>query len=522
MSTTVDRMTSGLATAPRPAREAWMTAGPALVLMLAAWFVLFWDAIAGAVRVWIGSATFNHCFLIPPIIAYLLWERRAVFAAILPRPSLAALWLLPGLGLVWIVARTASVLEGQQFAAIAILEVLFLVILGWRLYRALLFPLLYLVMMVPTAEFLVPPLQDLTGAFAVFGLELSGIPVFIDGIFIQIPTGDFRIAEACAGLRFLIASVAFGFLFQALFYQAWWKRVVFVVLSAVVPIIANGFRAYGIILIAYLSNNELAVGVDHIVYGWGFFAAVTLALTWAGLRFRDPPIDWAGVTAAIDSGPLPAASRRQVALAAGLAIVAMGLGPALFTYLQVRPGSDRLAALVPPVVSGGWQLSADPTRWSPILPGADRATAARFTKGNQAIDFHIAYYVRQRKGAEIISFANHMADDEIWLRVGSGAAQATVDGKPVQVATTRMSSGRTHRLVWHWYWVGGTFASRTLETKLLQVQGELFQGRRAAAVIAISSEYVGDPESAAAELSDFLAHSQSLSDLLAQVSGETR
>lgn len=522
MSTVADRADHAHLPARGVASRLWVTTGLALGAAIACWLALFWTAAEAAIRVWTGSATFNHCFLIVPIAAYLLWERRAVFAAILPRPGLAALWLMPALGLGWLVARTASVIEGQQFMAVAILEVLFVTVLGWRLYRALLFPLLYLFLLVPTAEFLVPPLQDFTGAFAVLGLELSGIPVFADGIFIQIPTGDFRVAEACAGLRFLIASVAFGFLFAALFYRAWWKRIGFVVLSIIVPIIANGFRAYGIILIAYLSNNELAVGIDHIVYGWGFFAAVTLALTWLGLRFRDPPIEWRAY-AAMAALPVAAeASRGRIALAAALAVLAMAMAPALSAYLQAPLATDRLAALEPPAVGGGWQLSADPPQWTPSLPGADRRVAARFTKGGRAVDFHIAYFVQQRKGAEVISFANRMADEETWLRVGSGSAEATVDGKPLQVAATRMVGAQKQRLVWHWNWVGGTFASRTLETKLLQVRGELVQGQRAAAVIALSTEYVGDPAAAAAVLSDLLADSPSLGDLLTRVAGRAQ
>src|SRR5262249_29732051 len=157
-------------------------------------------------------------------------------------------------------------------------QVTALTILGWRAYRALLAPLLYLYFLVPTGYFLVPTLQDVTSWFAVGGIKLVGIPVFSDGTFIEVPSGSFVVAEACAGLRFLIASVAFGVLFAVLMYRSYWRRAAFIALSIVAPIIANGIRAFGIIYASEMIGNPQAVEADHIIYGWGFFTLVTLLL----------------------------------------------------------------------------------------------------------------------------------------------------------------------------------------------------------------------------------------------------
>jgi exosortase len=77
----------------------------------------------------------------------------------------------------------------------------------------LLGPLLYLFFLVPSGEFLVPKLQEFTASLAIGGLQIVGVPVYSDGIFIQIPEGAFVVAEACAGLRFLVASIAYGAIF---------------------------------------------------------------------------------------------------------------------------------------------------------------------------------------------------------------------------------------------------------------------------------------------------------------------
>jgi hypothetical protein len=109
-----------------------------------------------------------------------------------------------------------------------------------------------------------------------------------------------------------------------------------------VPIIANGLRAFGIIMLAHLTDNRLAAGADHIVYGWGFFVAVTLFLIWVGLKFRDK-ID--GEIPAPETAS-PAAPRR-VGVAAALATVLALTAPAYAAYLQSRSAMAPVALKAP-------------------------------------------------------------------------------------------------------------------------------------------------------------------------------
>src|SRR5260370_7198381 len=97
-------------------------------------------------------------------------------------------------------------------------EVVVLVALGPRVFWLLLAPLLFLFFLVPSGAFLVPTLQKITAQISIAGLELLHIPVFSDGFMIEIPEGTFEIAEACAGLRFLIAPFVFGFFFAVVMY----------------------------------------------------------------------------------------------------------------------------------------------------------------------------------------------------------------------------------------------------------------------------------------------------------------
>lgn len=259
---------------------------PPLAVGLLLLGVLFSREVAAAVQTWNASTAYNHCFLIIPIAFYLLWDRRFDLVGIAPRPMPIALLLGLPLGAIWLLAERLGIMEGRQLVAISFVELLFLAVLGKRLWWAMAGPLLYLYFLVPFGEFLTPKLQDVTTFFIRHGLELLGIPAYIDGYVIEIPQGTFFVAEACAGLRFLIASIAFGCLYALTMYRSPVRRGVFILVSIIVPIIANGLRGIGIVYLGYLLGSAQAAAADHIIYGWAFFSAVILLLIALGLPFR--------------------------------------------------------------------------------------------------------------------------------------------------------------------------------------------------------------------------------------------
>ena len=216
-------------------------------------------------------------------------------------------------------------MEGRQLVAMAFVELLFLAVLGVRLFRALGGPLLYLFFLVPFGAFVTPALQAFTARFIDVGLTVLGIPHFSHGTLIEIAAGTFYVAEACAGLRFLVAAVAFGVFYALLNYRSPGRRVAFIAASVVVPIVANGIRALGIVVLGQLLGSAQAAAADHIVYGWLFFSVVMLLLVAAGLPLREAPAP-PGV-AAHPASP-PAELPRWPALAV-VALAAVGPGTAL-------------------------------------------------------------------------------------------------------------------------------------------------------------------------------------------------
>ena len=500
----------------------WRAAFAVLVFGLIGLVVLFWETAASAVRTWYSSDSYNHGFLIIPVCAYLIWRRRDVFTHLAPHPSLWGIVAAALMALVWKLGELSAILVVQQLALVGMAQALLLAIMGPRVVRALAFPLFYLYFAVPFGSFLIVPLQEVTALIVVRLLQVSGIPVYLDGFWIQIPAASFHIAEACAGARFLLTSLAIGILAAQLFYSHWNRRVLFVALSILVPILANGLRAYGIVAIAHLGSFELAGEVDHVTFGLVFLSVVMAILLALGLTFRErTPVS---ATASVETGgqavlERPYAKFAFMGLAGFLAIVAvsmLGTGPSPRATTAERP-----AISVPEVATPWSRFDYSAKDWEPSFAGAYIEVLQSYIDGGRVVDLYIAYYTHQRQGAEIVNQQNSLAGDGSWSLSEGGGIEAALEGKLLNLGSVRLGSGRAGRLVWYWYWVDGTFTASPLVAKLRQVKARLLGGSQAAAVLAISTPLSGVVDEAAASLHDFLDHLEPLSLFLEKLTPST-
>jgi exosortase A len=339
-------MNIGALSLPANWQEGWKVVREPLPALLFGLIVLgfaFHEEVTSAVSVWYDSTAYSHCFFIIPIAAYLAWDRRQMLAGVPIEPLPAAALLALPLGLAWLVAERMGIMEGRQLVAMTLVQVLFLTVLGRRMFRALAAPLLYLYFLVPFGAFATPKLQDFTANFIYAGLDFLRIPYAADGYLIEIPEGRFYVAEACAGLRFLIASIAFGTLYACLIYRSFLRRAVFMVASIVIPIIANGLRALGIVVLGHLLGSAQAAATDHILYGWLFFSIVILLLILAGLPFRE---DTRVSAAAEPVAVLPPPAPRRLLIAGALAALLAMAGPAASALLD-RSAATAIALPAP-------------------------------------------------------------------------------------------------------------------------------------------------------------------------------
>ncbi|HLI11946.1 MAG TPA: exosortase A [Alphaproteobacteria bacterium] len=485
--------------------RSWQAAAGFCLLTVALLVALLLPTASQMVSTWYHSVTFNHGFLIVPIAAYFVWVRRHRLAAVTPRAEFLGLLPLLAAAVAWFLGRLNGTAIVEEFALVALVQSAVLTTIGWPATRLLLFPLLYLYFAVPAGEVFVPPLQNLTAKLAVHLVALAGVPVYSDGLLISVPNGNWLVAEACSGIRYLIATLALSTLFAQVFLASWRRRLAFIAISVLIAIGANGMRAAGIILLGYATDNELAVGVDHIVYGFVFFSLVTLLTLWVGLKMRTGSPASNSASLAFPSPPSP--KWRLGILLAATASLAIVAAATITAEAMDRPPPHLLSSAgFTPSIEPPWTGSPGTVDPAPIpLRGADHLWYRAYQDGADRVYVRIAYFDWERPGFEAVTAGNLLSDDKNHVSHGRSSRAATINGTPVSVNCMTYAVGSRSRALCYWYWIDGRYVGNPYVAKLLQLKAKLFGGQRTAAIITIATDYVGDPALAEHTLSSFLA-----------------
>ena len=479
----------------------WGRAAALLGLVVAVTIAAFHETAWSIVSIWIRSETFAHGFLIVPISFWLIWQKRGTLPLVTPQPAYLPLVLMIPVGFVWLLAHVVDVLVVQQLAFVALLVLGIWAVIGTPAARLLAFPLAFLFFAVPVGEELIYPLMNFTADFTVGMLRLTGIPVYRDGTFFSIPSGDWSVVEGCSGVRYLIASVTLGVLYAYLTYTRLWKRILFILVSIGVPVIANGLRAYIIVMIAHLSGNKLAHGIDHFIYGWVFFGIVVTIMFIVGAFWRDEP----------QEPSVPAAPSKGITTTAALgvtlgALALIGLWPAL-AWALADPAPQPVVLQAPKPV-GEWRLQTEaPWDWHPRVVGTDGETYDFYSRGSGPVALYVGVYKPQRQGSEAVNFDNQMIRQKhpVWSNKKITDRSIRLGGSDQEVIQGRLESVRgEHILVWHWFRIGDSYTASPYKAKLLEVWSKLFRGRSDGALVAVAAPYTDKPDQAAAPMQAFI------------------
>ena len=473
--------------------------------------IVFHQTLLAMMTTWYSSRTFSHGFLVFPLSAYLVWRRRKQLAALRPALNLWGLLLLLVLSVLWVLANIAGVKLIEELAFVGILVGLIWTFLGSAVVSALALPLTFLIFAVPFGLGLIGPLQDVTAWFAVHALTLSGIPAVLENRVLSVPTTTWTVAEACSGIRYLFSSVMLGVIYAWSIYYSRKRRLLFLCASVLTPIIANGIRAYGIVLLAYLTSNRFATDVDHVVYGWLFFTVVQLALCAVGLVWRESP-DAKQVQHSQNPLANPATPRfsgRLTLFAAAFTAVLLAVTPAIANRLWERvPTTEKSERQVRSLqVNPLWHpLPAYDASWTPDLPGKTSDFLQSYVSGQQRVDLYLASYSGGR-GFELLNSYNRLSNPKMWSLIADSLESRLLGGKRVRIRQSLLQSGSNLRLVWTWYQVAGESTGSPERVKFLQAKARLIGDSPATSVVAISTAVLTQTTDAEAVLQDFVSHS---------------
>lgn len=502
---------------PVSTRSAWMLPALVTVGVLLVLFGVFWPTFHSMAEIWERSETFAHGYIVFPITVWLIWRMRGDLAHITPKPDPLGLVVLAAAGAGWLLADAGSVNVVEQYAFVAMLFATVWTVLGRAFVRAALFPLAFMFFAVPVGEFLILPLMHMTADFTVAMLQITGIPVYREGTFFSIPSGNWSVVEGCSGLRYLIASVTLGVLYAYLTYRSWTRRLLFSLAAILVPLLANSGRAYMIVMIAHLSDMKYALGVDHYIYGWVFFGFVMLILFWVGTFWREDDKPQIAVPAA----GRPADAPRVWPMAVAVLAVA-GLWPAYAAWLASRPLPQMPALQVEP--HGGWMPAAAFTTWMPHWVGADLQLRNAYGQAGRSVMLELNYYATQRQDAELVNSQNFMIKqkDPGWSNVGEAIVEASIGGhaRPVRQARLRGANGQ-RLLIWQWNLINQTPTVSDAYAKLALAFDRVRLQRDDGLSVLIATPYdEADIDAARATLARFAADMQpAIAEALDRVDG---
>ncbi len=287
MRDSVDSAARHVISEGQPLPTQWQATG---LIMLAAIFCvvgLFWATIRSMVEIWASSRTFSHGFLVLPATGYLIWCYRERLITLVPSTSAGGVVALIAAETGWVAGYLMNLEWLQQAAVIALLPSLVWVLLGTEIVQILLWPLGFLLFMLPVGTSVEPWLQNLTATLILVGLRITGIPYLYKDYLITIPSGAWEVAPDCGGLRYLIPGLAFGYAFATMIYRQSVRRLTFLGVCAGVLMLANGLRAYGVIVGDHVG---IAAGSDHRVFSYTVYGLSIPLLYWIGSKWAEPEV----------------------------------------------------------------------------------------------------------------------------------------------------------------------------------------------------------------------------------------
>lgn len=251
-------------------------------LLVATVAVLYFPVVSGLVHQWLQDPDYSHGFLVPILALWIFWQQRCRLKAMPPTPS----WW----GVLIILAAMALLVVGSLGAENYISRTSLLIVFagliinfcGWSYFRVSIFAWLVLFLMIPLpaiiANRIVLPLQFLSSGLATGFMDLCGIPVYREGNIIFLPSITLEVAEACSGIRSLMAMITIAVAYGYLLESKPWRRVVLVISAVPIAVVANSLRVMASGVLGQYWGRDKAEGFFHLFSGLVIFSFSFLLL----------------------------------------------------------------------------------------------------------------------------------------------------------------------------------------------------------------------------------------------------
>jgi len=231
---------------------------------------------------WSYDDNYSHGFLVPIIVAYLVWTKKDQLQTLAPNPSFwGLLLLLFGLS-TYLVGTIGAEWFLKRSSLIIVISGVVLYLYGKAYFRLLLFPIVFLMFMVPLPAIIYSAiafkLQLFVSIISTKLIALAGIPIFREGNILYVSSGPLAVEEACSGMRSIMALLALSALFAYLMYSSRLKQWILVISALPIAVITNIIRVTTTGIVAHYWGKAFAEGILHESFGWLVFVIAFVLL----------------------------------------------------------------------------------------------------------------------------------------------------------------------------------------------------------------------------------------------------
>ena len=244
--------------------------------------LLYASVIRHLVVQWWTDPDYGHGFFVPLFSGYILWHERQRWTKTETKPSNFGFVVMLGAIALLLLGSLGAELFISRFSLLILLAGMILFLAGWKMLRAVSFPLGYLMWMIPIPVIiynqLTFPLQLIASRLATAGLELAQVPVLRDGNIVILSNYSLEVVEACSGIRSLMTLMALAVAYGYIVSPHRWVRYVLAVLMVPIAIVTNAIRIMGGGILAHRFGPAAAEGFLHEFSGWAIFLVAVLLM----------------------------------------------------------------------------------------------------------------------------------------------------------------------------------------------------------------------------------------------------
>jgi exosortase D (VPLPA-CTERM-specific) len=472
--------------------------------------VAFSESLLNLVHRWSVQEEYSHGFLIPVIVAWLLWARRDALLASIGRPSWTGPALILLAAVMHIVGKLSALYFLSHFGFIIALIGIALGLGGYSLLKVTFIPIIFLVFAIPLPYFIDTilsfQLQLISSELGTFFIRLLQIPVFLEGNVIDLGAYKLQVVEACSGLRYLYPLMSLGFLAAYLFQAPFWQRAVVFLSTIPITIVMNSFRIGVVgVLVNYWGPQD-ADGFLHMFEGWIIFIACAgmlaaeiylLARLTSGKAFFevfDAPKVQASLSERqqLQSGVrLPLVSCFVLLSAAGLA------GLFVSGRQEIVPARATFATF--PSSVGEWhgRASSLDAQTEHFLGLTDYILTDFSKPDHHSVNFYVAYYASQRNGLAPHSPSVCLPGNG-WQIADFQRTSFSSNNPNIALPLNRVIMGKNSakELVYYWFEERGRKIENEWWSKAYLLADAIFQNRTDGALVRLTTPiYPGEIES---------------------------